>query len=167
MDIQENGNQGSPPVRKRKAEAERKEAERKEAEREAEIEAWWEAKAFAAAVLASSEPFDATHVLPDLYSQPEGSAPYSPPGPFLPPIGLGSIPAGGGPYSQAPSPPTVAPPPDCAPPNPETAEKRGRGRPLGSTDTEPRKRPSNGGGKKGRKDKKQRVRRWKKAPPKS
>jgi hypothetical protein len=112
------------------------------------------------------EPFDAEFVLPDLCSQPEGSAPNSPPGPFLPPIGLGSIPAGGSTYPQAPPTVTVAPPPDCAPPNPEPA-KRGRGRPLGSTDTVPRKKPANGGGRKGRKDKKQRVRRWQKAPPKS
>jgi hypothetical protein len=152
MDIRENGTAAE-------------EAERKEAERKAEIEAAEEAKAFAAAVLAMLEPFDATNVLPDLYSQPEGSAPYSPPGPFLPPIGLGSHQAGGSPYSQAPPTVTVAPPPDCAP-NPEPA-KRGRGRPLGSTDTVPRKKPANGGGRKGRKDKKQRVRRWQKAPPRS
>ena len=141
-------------------EAESKEAERKEAERK-EAEAAEEHETFAAALLAMLGPFDAEHVLPDLYS-PEGSAPNSPPGPFLPPIGLGSHQAGGSPYSQAPSPPTVAPPPDCAP-NPEPA-KRGRGRPLGSRDTVPRKKPSNGGGLAGRKDKKQRVRLYWKAP---
>jgi hypothetical protein len=110
------------------------------------------------------EPFDAEFVLPDLYSQPEGSAPTSPPGPFLPPIGL---PAGGSPSSQAPSPPTVAPPPDCAP-NPEPAKKRGRGRPLGSKDKVKRRPPSIPfGGVVGRKDKTQRVRLYWKAPPKS
>jgi hypothetical protein len=144
------------------------EAERKEAEREAEIEAAEEARAFAAVVLASSEPFDAKFVFADFGSQPEGSDPNSPPWPFLPPIGLGSQPAGGSPYSQAPSPPTVAPPPYCAPPNPEPAEKRGRGRPLGSKDKVKRRPPSIPfGGVVGRKDKTQRVRLYWKAPPKS